>query len=68
MQKKIMVPMQPPEAPPTITVTETLLPPPDKRNQYVTSLALKKRKQQTSYTIPICQVRISTWILNGVSR
>ena len=48
MQKKNMVPTQPPETPPIITVTETPLPPPDKRNQYVTSLPLKKRKQQTS--------------------
>ena len=41
-----MVPMQPPEAPPTITVTETLLPPPDKRNQYVTSLPLKEENNK----------------------
>ena len=43
-----MVPTQPPETPPIITVTETPLPSPDERNQYVTSLPLKKKQQQTS--------------------
>ena len=41
-----MVPTQPPETPPIITVTETPLPPPDKRNQYVTSLPLKKENNK----------------------
>ena len=43
MQKKIMAPMQPPEAPPAIT--PTLLPPPDKRNQYVASLLYEWKRQ-----------------------
>ena len=50
------------ETPPAITAT--LLPPPDKRNQYFTSLLLKKGKQHTSKAITIYRVRISSWILN----